>query len=69
MTGAEFEYYVGQVLHENGHHAAVTRASGDYGVDLVLNGEIAVQVKFLFGSCWSRRGSRSCRRQIYVRLF
>jgi restriction endonuclease Mrr len=45
MTGAEFERYVGQVFHDNGHHAAVTKATGDYGVDLILNGYIAVQVK------------------------
>ena len=45
MTGAEFEHFVGQVFYENGHHAEVTRGSGDYGVDLVLDGKIAVQVK------------------------
>jgi restriction system protein len=45
MSGAEFEQFVAQVFHENGHHAQVTKASGDYGVDLILNGEIAVQVK------------------------
>jgi restriction system protein len=45
MTGAQFERYVGQVFYDNGHHAAVTKISGDHGVDLVLNGYIAVQVK------------------------
>ena len=48
-SGAEFEHFVARVFEENGHHAEVTQASGDYGVDLVLNGEIAVQVKF-YGS-------------------
>jgi hypothetical protein len=45
MTGAEFEHYVGEVFYDNGHHSAVTKGSGDYGVDLVLDGKIAVQVK------------------------
>lgn len=45
MMGAEFERYVGHVFYENGHHAAATKGSGDYGVDLVLDGKIAVQVK------------------------
>lgn len=48
-SGDEFEHFVAKVLTDNGHHAEVTRASGDYGVDLILNGEIAVQVKF-YGS-------------------
>ena len=46
MSGAEFEKFVAQVFVDNGHHAEVTKASGDFGVDLVLNGEIAVQAKF-----------------------
>jgi hypothetical protein len=46
MSGAEFEKFVAKVFAENGHHTEVTKASGDYGVDLVLNGEIAVQAKF-----------------------
>lgn len=45
VDGADFEYYVAEVFWENGHHAAVTKASGDFGVDIVLNGRIAVQVK------------------------
>lgn len=45
-SGQEFEHFVAQVLEKNGHYAEVTQASGDFGVDLVLNGEIAVQVKF-----------------------
>lgn len=48
-SGTEFEKFVAQVFAANGHHAAVTKGSGDYGVDLVLNGEIAVQAKF-YGS-------------------
>ena len=48
-SGEEFEHFVAAVLERNGHYAEVTQASGDYGVDLVLNGEIAVQVKF-YGS-------------------
>lgn len=45
MTGADFEDYVRTIFEENGYHALGTPASGDYGVDLVLNGYIAVQVK------------------------
>jgi hypothetical protein len=45
-SGAEFEHFCAQVFTENGHYAQVTQVSGDYGVDLVLNGEIAVQAKF-----------------------
>jgi hypothetical protein len=45
-SGEEFEHFVAHVFEQNGHCAEVTQASGDYGVDLVLNGEIAVQVKF-----------------------
>lgn len=45
-SAAEFEHFVAKVFELNGHYAEVTQASGDYGVDLVLNGEIAVQVKF-----------------------
>ncbi|WP_205878912.1 restriction endonuclease [Mycobacterium camsae] len=48
-SGTEFEKFVAQVFAANGHHATVTKNSGDYGVDLVLNGEIAVQAKF-YGS-------------------
>jgi hypothetical protein len=45
-SGPEFEHFVAEVFEENGHCAEVTQASGDFGVDLILNGEIAVQVKF-----------------------
>lgn len=48
-SGTEFEKFVAKVFAANGHHATVTRGSGDYGVDLVLNGEIAVQAKFYGG--------------------
>jgi hypothetical protein len=48
-SGDEFEHFVAKVLTGHGHHAEVTQASGDYGVDLILNGDIAVQVKF-YGS-------------------
>lgn len=48
-SGTEFEKFVAKVFAANGHHAAVTKGSGDYGVDLVLNGEIAVQAKFYGG--------------------
>ena len=44
ITGLEFERYVGQVFHDNGNHG-VAKASGDYGVDIILNGYVAVQVK------------------------
>ena len=45
-SAEEFEHFVAKVFELSRHHAEVTQASGDYGVDLVLNGEIAVQVKF-----------------------
>ncbi|MGV7354154.1 restriction endonuclease [Mycobacterium kansasii] len=48
-SGIEFEKFIAKVFAANGHHAAVTKGSGDYGVDLVLNGEIAVQAKFFGG--------------------
>jgi restriction system protein len=35
MSGAEFEAYVGGVLRHNGYLVAFTKATGDFGVDLV----------------------------------
>lgn len=48
-SGEEFEHFVAAILERNGHYAEVTQASSDFGVDLILNGRIAVQVKF-YGS-------------------
>ena len=45
MSGHEFEHHVAKVMRANGYRVTVTRGSGDYGVDLILNGQIAVQVK------------------------
>jgi hypothetical protein len=45
MTGQQFELYVSQVFYDNGHHTQMTKSTGDFGVDLILNGYIAVQVK------------------------
>jgi hypothetical protein len=46
VTGHDFERHVAVVLRKNGYHVRVTPGSGDYGVDLILNKHIAVQVKF-----------------------
>jgi Restriction endonuclease/Clp amino terminal domain, pathogenicity island component len=48
MSGAEFEAYVGGVLRHNGYLVAFTKATGDFGVDLVARrgtDVIAVQCK------------------------
>jgi hypothetical protein len=48
MSGAEFEAYVGGVLRHNGYLVAFTKASGDFGVDLVARrgtDVVAVQCK------------------------
>jgi hypothetical protein len=48
MSGAEFEAYVGGVLRHNGYVVDFTRATGDFGVDLVARrgtDVIAVQCK------------------------
>lgn len=48
MTGREFEYFLHSLYIRMGYSSKMTRASGDYGADLVLtkeNEKIAVQVK------------------------
>jgi hypothetical protein len=48
MSGAEFEAYVGGVLRHNGYLVDFTKATGDFGVDLVAHrgtDVIAVQCK------------------------
>lgn len=48
MTGVEFEHYVAAVLRGNGYLVEVTRATGDFGVDLIATKEgvrTAVQCK------------------------
>ena len=57
MTGVEFEQYLQRLLRTRGYAAELTKASSDFGVDLILtkNGErIAVQVK-RYGTAISRR--------------
>ena len=46
VRGLDFEHHVAVVMRKNGYRVRVTPASGDYGVDLILNKRIAVQVKF-----------------------
>ena len=36
MDGIQFEHYLGQLFRSQGYHVEVTRASGDFGADLVL---------------------------------
>lgn len=53
MDGYEFESFVGQIYTAQGYAVTATQKSGDYGVDLLLNGKgkrIAVQVKRWQGS-------------------
>ena len=48
MSGAEFEAYVGGALRHNGYLVAFTKATGDFGVDLIARKGtevIAVQCK------------------------
>lgn len=48
MSGQEFEHKVGQVLADLGYRTRVTRASGDYGADVVAQRagqRVVVQVK------------------------
>lgn len=35
MTGAQFEQYVAEVLRRGGYEVEPTKATGDFGVDLV----------------------------------
>lgn len=53
MDGYDFEDFVGKLYTAQGYSVTVTKKSGDYGVDLLLNGKgrrIAVQVKRWQGS-------------------
>lgn len=48
MTGVEFEHYVAAVLRGVGYSVAITRATGDFGVDLIATKDgvrTAVQCK------------------------
>lgn len=48
MDGIQFEKYLGYVFKAQGYKVAVTKASGDYGADLVIqkaNRKIVVQAK------------------------
>jgi len=46
MNGHEFEHYVAEILTASGYHATVTKGSGDYGVDVLVDSNVAVQVKY-----------------------
>lgn len=35
MDGRQFEWYVAELLKHQGYHAAVTKASSDYGADII----------------------------------
>lgn len=54
MTGIEFEKFVGSCFENKGYKVKVTKATGDQGVDLILEDEkgvlTAVQVKRYSGS-------------------
>lgn len=48
MTGEEFERFLGRLFKKRGFRVSYTKASGDYGADLLLKdreGTIAVQAK------------------------
>ena len=48
MNGIEFERYLKHIFEKNGYRASVTRASHDYGADLILyydRDKIVVQAK------------------------
>ena len=53
MKGEEFEQYLGHLFKKRGYHVSYTKASGDYGADLILEDRediIAVQAKRYSGS-------------------
>ncbi len=53
MTGEEFEEYLGHLFNKRGYHVSYTKASGDYGADLILEDReevIAVQAKRYSGT-------------------
>jgi restriction system protein len=45
LKGSQFEKYCANLLHELGYSVQVTKGSGDFGADLILNGSISVQCK------------------------
>lgn len=48
MNGLEFEHYISKILNSKGYKARVTRASNDYGVDIVASDKddkYSIQVK------------------------
>ena len=53
MTGEEFEQYLGMLFKKRGFKVSFTKASGDYGADLILKDRediIAVQAKRYSGT-------------------
>jgi len=65
MEGHDFEYYCAELLQNNGFaRAEVTRASGDYGVDIIADKEgitYAVQCK-----CYDMEVGVSAVQQVYA---
>lgn len=48
MDGLDFEHYISKILNSKGYRAEVTRASNDYGVDIVAidkDDKYSIQVK------------------------
>ncbi len=45
MTGVQFESYVAELLRKKGHSVQLTPKTGDYGVDLIMDGHVAIQCK------------------------
>lgn len=53
MTGEEFEQYLGYLFQKRGFKVSITKTSGDYGADLILEDRedvIAVQAKRYSGT-------------------
>ncbi|MDQ0191595.1 restriction endonuclease [Alicyclobacillus cycloheptanicus] len=53
MSGRQFEYYLGHLFRTQGYKVQVTRESGDFGADLIIQKDgkiIAVQAKRKKGS-------------------
>lgn len=53
MTGEEFEEFLGHLFNKRGYEVSYTKASGDYGADLILEDRddiIAVQAKRYSGT-------------------
>lgn len=45
MSGVQFERYIAGMIRSLGLEVAITKATGDFGVDLVIEGTFAVQCK------------------------